>query len=187
MNLLVSLLSERQDLAVWAVQGEIIPYGWLAESLSDDLFGSRSGLIRTNEELQEILSFSYLPVISGPQWDEALRMSDPGSDWLEVPHEPTWWEVMIPAGQTGLGITAPQDSSPEELVALFLRSDGSVVAFEAQTGRLVRGLSGNLQHCSPPHRGRCGPGLCGGCSSRRVYDERFGFGIACRCDDLRQE
>jgi hypothetical protein len=98
-----------------------------------------------------------------------------------VARDSDWWTVMV-ASPGGNGVTLPQNVAPGRLIAAFAdpadRPD--IVAYDPARSALVEL---GLGHCAPPSRGRCTPGLCGGCQPRRVWDKSSGLGIQCRCPD----
>jgi hypothetical protein len=179
VNRLVEALLARPHVIDLAVQEEATPFDLLTEMLDDALFSrSEREVIVGDPGLHRRLRAGYLPTITAPDWDGALTLADRNGGGGSG-----WWTVMIAAPGGGVGLTVPQDSSEDKLVALFTgpADDAGTLVYDPATGS-VFDLS-RQAHCGPPSRGRCAPGTCGGCRARKVWNKATGFGIACRCPD----
>jgi hypothetical protein len=136
----------------------------------ESLFGD-AGVFRT-------LRAGYLPIINASDWDAALRLAEEPDANIRL----GWWTVMLPLNNR-LGVTVPQDSGPDELIALFTgpQSNPQILAYDPVARRLAE-LP--VAHCSAPSWGICAPGSCGGCKASRVWDPvTKSKGIRCRCPD----
>jgi hypothetical protein len=155
-----------------------IPFESLLEALGDAVF-SRSELRRIQDDLQlrQRLVSSYLPTISAPDWEDALSLTE-----NRTAINSGWWTVMI-AGTSGhFGLTAPQDGSESDLVALFAGAAASAVilAYDPALGTVIKVTGG--PHCGLSVRGRCFEGTCHECAAFEVYDEAtHSTGIKCMC------
>lgn len=79
---------------------------------------------------------------------------------------------MIPATTGEAGLTAPQDSSNASLVALFTgpADDARTLVYDPVRRSVAEHSPGT--HCGLLSRGRCAPGICGGCRARKVWTRR---------------
>src|SRR5262249_46872590 len=135
--------------------------------------------VAVEEALIQRLSVGYLKTITASDWDVALRLAE----GVSSAGGPGWSTVMIPSADGRAGITAPQDSADDEIIALFTDPpwDRETIAYYPGQGSLVD-LS--AEHCHPPSWGICSPGICGGCTARIVWDSATqSKGIRCRCPE----
>ena len=174
MNLLVDALLARPDVVDLAVQREVTTFDLLLEELGDTLLSGPERESISHGGLFQDLSMAYLPTITAPEWDGALRLAQ-GQEIATG-----WWTVMIAASTGGVGLTVPQDSSGTGLVALFTgpAAAAGTLVYDPALGTLVDAPP--EVHCAPPRSGRCATGSCGGCHSVKVLD-KTGRGIKCRC------
>jgi hypothetical protein len=178
VNRLVKALIERPHIIEQAAGQEEVRFGQLLDALGDALF-DESELDRTQNDLQlrQRLERSYLPTISAPDWDRALSLTE-----NRTAVNRGWWTVMVAGVSGNFGLTAPQDGSRAELVALYTGpADGAqVLVYD-----IARGAASEVNggpHCGPPSRGRCFEGRCHGCAAFEVYDEAtHSTGIKCLC------
>jgi hypothetical protein len=175
VNRLVDALLARPDVVSRAVERDVVTFDFVLDALGEAaLTRSEKQTVFDDAGLLHDLNASYLPTITAPQWDGALRLTR-GEAIASG-----WWTVMIPAVSGLVGVTIPQDSSPTDLVALFtgpVNSAGTLV-YDPTRGCLVDAPAG--EHCASPSLGICRPGFCGGCRSVLVLD-KTGRGIKCRC------
>jgi hypothetical protein len=133
--------------------------------------------IQDDLQLRQRLETSYLPTISAPDWEYALSLTE-----NRTAINSGWWTVMI-AGTSGhFGLTAPQDGSGAELVALFTgpAASAEILVYGPALGTVIEVTGG--PHCGPSSRGRCYEGTCHGCAAFEVYDEAtHSTGIKCMC------
>jgi hypothetical protein len=160
-----------------AAGGAIVPFPMVLEAWGEHMLNPRErDLLLANRDAYQPLSLAYLPVISQPEWALAVSAAEPDNG-----DNGDWWTVMV-ASPSGIGVTLPQNAAPGRLIAAFAgpvdRPD--IVAYNPARSVLV---DLGLGHCGPPSRGRCTPGLCGGCQPRRMWDKSSGLGIQCRCPD----
>jgi hypothetical protein len=177
-----ALLAQPELIDVVARDGspaedEVVPFPVVLEAWGERLLDRRErDLLLGNPNAYQRLSLAYLPVISPSDWEVAVSAADPdgGSD-------DDWWTVMV-ASPGGIGVTLPQNAAAGRLIAAFAGPAGrpDIIAYDPASSALVEL---GLGHCGPPSRGRCTPGLCGGCQPRRVWDKASGLGIQCRCAD----
>jgi hypothetical protein len=178
VNRLVSALIAHPQVIEQTAGQEDPSFAPLLDALGDAVF-SESELhhIQNDPQLRRRLEKSYLPTISAPQWEYALSLTE-----NRTAIDSGWWTVMI-AGPSGhFGLTAPQDDSAAELVALFTGPAASVqiLVYDPALG-MVSDVTGG-PHCGPPSRGRCYEGRCHGCSAFEVYDKATHLtGIKCLC------
>ena len=181
MNRLVNALLARPHVIDLAVQRGAAPFELLRQGLGDALLSVQEWeSIAHDSRLLDPLSTGYLPIITAPDWDGALSLTEGrtvgGSGW---------WTVMIPATTGQVGLTIPQDSSNAGLIAMFSgpADTARVLVYDPASGSLTR--APGEAHCAAPSRGLCAPGICGGCAARKVYDEATrSIGIKCQCPDL---
>jgi hypothetical protein len=178
VNRLVSALIARPQVIEQTAGQDDPSFGLLLDALGDVVF-SESELhhIQNDAQLRRRLQTSYLPTISAPDWEFALSLTE-----NRMASNSGWWTVMI-AGTSGhFGLTAPQDASAAELVALFTGPPTSVqiLVYDPALGRVSEVTGG--PHCGPPSRGRCYEGRCHSCSAFEVYDKAtHSAGIKCLC------
>src|SRR5262245_61246270 len=114
MNRLVDALLDHPDVVDLAVQSDAAGFELLVEELGDALLSRRERyIIVRNAELRSRLCTGYLPIMTAVAWNTALNLTQgdaPASGW---------WTVMIASTTGHRGLTAPQDSSDVELIALF--------------------------------------------------------------------
>jgi hypothetical protein len=182
MNRLVkALLAEPSVVDRTTRAGRQVPFTLLRAALGDTLFSaSEWESVTRNGDISQVLSNAYLPVISASDWETAIRLAEDVSST----DEPEWWTVMIPSETGNAGLTAPQNSADDEVIALFTGplSNAQTIAYDPSFGSLVRAPTG---HCSPPSWGKCTGGRCGRCKARLVWDPATRTkGIRCRCPDL---
>lgn len=180
MNRLVNALMARPQVIDETAGHERAPFGTLLEALGDDLLsGPERGILQSDPALSRRLQESYLPAISAAQWQDALTMAG-----NRTAASSGWWTVMIAAPGGRRGVTAPQNGSAPELVALFTPpySHPGVLIYNPALRSVTELADG--AHCGLPSRGRCAPGRCGGCVPATVYDAAAGgMGIKCVCPD----
>lgn len=117
MNRLVDALLANSEAVDLAARDEAAPFDLLVAALGESLLRvPERELINRNDNLRQRLRACYLPSITAQDWDGALRLTD-GEEIATG-----WWTVMIAATTGGIGLTAPQDASATELVALFTGS-----------------------------------------------------------------
>lgn len=178
MNRLVNALMARPQVIERTAGHEDARFGSLLDALGDTVF-SESELHRIQDDrpLRQRLEESYLPTISAPDWEYALTLTE-----NRTAINSGWWTVMIPGTSGHFGLTAPQDGSASELVALFTgpAASAGILVYDPALGA-VKDVTGG-PHCGPPSRGRCGEGICYGCAAFEVYDEAtHSTGIKCMC------
>ena len=152
-------------------------FGLLLDALGDAMLSeSELHLIQNDPQLRQRLETSYLPTISAPDWNDALSLTE-----NRTTTNSGWWTVIV-AGTSGhFGLTAPQEGSGTELVALFTGPAASawILAYDPALGTLSE--AAGKPHCGAPSRGRCYEGTCHGCIPYEVYDEATHSGIKCMC------
>lgn len=183
MNRLVNALIAHPQVVEQMAGEEDVPFGSLLDALGDAMFReSELPRIRNDLQLREWLGKGYLPTISAPDWEHALSLTE-----NRTTVNSGWWTVMV-AGTSGhYGLTAPQDNSGRELVALFTgpASSADILVYDPVLDKADYGTGG--PHCGPPSRGRCGEGTCHGCAPFEVYDEPSrSTGIKCLCEHQSQ-
>jgi hypothetical protein len=182
VNRLVSALIARPQVIDRTAGYDRASFELLLDALGDDLLSGRErDPLRSDPALSRRLREGYLPIISASEWQDALSLAA-----NRTASSSGWRTVMIAAVGGHAGLTAPQDSSLPELVALFTGSynDPGVLIYDP-TLRSVTALPGGA-HCGVPSRGLCSPGACGGCAPATVYDTATGGrGIKCVCPDQR--
>jgi hypothetical protein len=180
MNRLVKALVAQPSAVELAVQRNTVPFDLLRELLGAALFSEVEwGSVAAEEATIERLRDGYLQVIPALAWDFALGLAEVVSSAGGT----GWRTVMIPSADGQAGITVPQDSSDEELIALFtdLPLGLETIVYYPGQGSLVD-LS--AEHCRPPSWGVCSSGVCGGCKARIVWDSATqSKGIRCRCPE----
>jgi hypothetical protein len=169
---------ERPQVIEQTVGQEEARFGQLLDALGDVLFReSELHHIQNDLQLSRRLGESYLPTISAPAWDHALSLTE-----NRTTINSGWWTVMIADASGHFGLTAPQDGSGAELVALYTgpADSAQVLAYDPVLGT-VREVAGG-PHCGQAVRGRCFEGRCHGCAAYEVYDEKsHSTGIKCVC------
>jgi hypothetical protein len=177
VNRLVKALNARPQVIEQTAGQRDPSFGLLLDALGDAVFSeSELHRIQNDPQLRQRLETSYLPTISAPDWEDAMSLTE-----NRTAINSGWWTVMI-AGTSGhFGLTAPQDGSGAELVALFTGPAASVwiLAYDPALGTLSEVTS--RPHCGAPSRGRCYEGTCHGCKAFEVYDEATHSGIKCMC------
>jgi hypothetical protein len=165
------------------VVDEVIPRGradfeFLLRQPGDELMSEQSWEALPREHVAgPPLRAGYLPVITAGEWEQALDAAQ------EDPDDAGWRTVMVRNSSGQFGVTAPQDTSDEPVLALFA---GPADNPQPVVYRLAENTYVNLAdgaHCGSSSRGQCGPGSCGGCRPRKVWDTAAGYAIKCRCDD----
>lgn len=175
MNRLVDALLANSEVVDLAARDETAPFDLLVGALGESLLSvPERELINRHDDLRQRLRACYLPSITAQDWDGALRLTD-GEEIATG-----WWTVMIAAATGGIGLTAPQDSSVTELVALFTgpAPNAALLVYDPALGRVIDLAPGG--HCVLRPDGLCGKGTCGQCRSKTVWD-RTGRGIRCSC------
>jgi hypothetical protein len=178
VNRLLRALIERPQVIEQTAGQQDPKFGRLLDELGDTLLSeSERNILQDDPLLRPLLENSYLPTISAPDWERALSLTE-----NRTAINSGWWTVMV-AGTSGhFGLTAPQDDSGTELVALFTGpvDSAQILAYNPTLGT-VRGVPGG-PHCGPPSRGRCFEGRCHGCAAFEVYDRAtHSTGIKCMC------
>jgi hypothetical protein len=181
VNRLVALLRRHPEVAVAAVEGESASFAWLADAFGDELLSRQErDDLAADQQLSRTLADSYLFVITAEEWGRGTVLAG-----ARPPVGADWWITMVPAGSTGRGLTAPEDASARELIALFGGPPDRVRPVVVDPARRDRVTVAVSTHCPPPIRGVCAHGLCGGCKERRVYEpQQGGEARVCRCDHL---
>jgi hypothetical protein len=165
------------------VVDEVIPRGradfeFLLRRLGDELMTEQEwSALPRDPVAAPSLRAGYLPVITAGEWEQALDAAQEGPD------DAGWGTVMLRNSSGDFGVTAPQDPSDEPVVALFT---GPADNPQRVVYRLIESTYVDLAdgaHCGTYSRGNCGPGTCGGCRPRKVWDTAAGIAIKCRCDD----
>lgn len=176
-RLVKALIARPQVIEQTAGQGDP-SFGLLMDVLGDAVFSeSELDRIQNDLELRERLETGYLATISAPDWDYALSLTE-----NRTAINSGWWTVMVAGASGHFGLTAPQDDSGADLVALFTGPAASVqtLVYDPALGAL-RDVTGR-PHCGPPSRGRCFEGTCHDCAAFEVYDEAtHSTGIKCMC------
>jgi hypothetical protein len=178
MNRLITVLRSEPAVVTEAADAGGVGFRWLLDALGERMLNRRELLAVANTPgALDALNAGYLPAITAWEWEDLLQASDE-----EPAHVSPWWTVMIP-GDGGLGLTAPEDASDDDLISLLVGpSDASQpISWNLQTLALAGNLPNldvisRVQHCPPATRYGCGPGICGGCRGRRVYSKRTGYG-----------
>lgn len=180
MNRLVKELLGRVSVLRLATQGETASFDLLRDALGETLLtGTEWDSVLRNEATLQTLRMSYLPVIGASDWYAALGEADE----IAPAGSTSWRTVMIPSDDSGFGLTAPQDSSDLDLIALFTGSpsNAQVLVYQPSRGSLSQ-LP--ITHCGPPSWGVCAPGTCGNCKAYKVWDRATqSKGVECRCPD----
>jgi hypothetical protein len=178
MNRLVkALIARPQVIEQTAGQGDP-SFGLLLDALGDLVFsGSELQRIQADLQLRQRLETGYLPTISAPDWNYAMSLTE-----NRTAIKSGWWTVMVAGASGHFGLTAPQDGSGSEVVALFTgpAASAEILVYDPALGTLGEVTGG--PHCGPPSRGRCREGTCHGCEPFEVYDEAsHSTGIMCMC------
>jgi hypothetical protein len=178
MNRLVNALIAHPEVVEQAAGQEDARFGSLLDTLGDVVFSeSELRRIQNDPQLRQRLETSYLPTISAPDWEHALSLTE-----NRTAVSSGWWTVMV-AGTSGhFGLTAPQDGSRSELVALFTGPTASagILAYDPALGAVIDATGG--PHCGPPSRGLCDKRNCPGCNPAEVHDPATRLtGIKCSC------
>jgi hypothetical protein len=178
MNRLVNALIAHPEVVEQTAGQEDARFGSLLDVLGDAVFsGSELRRIQDDPQLRQRLETSYLPTISAPDWEYALSLAE-----NRTAVNRGWWTVMV-AGTSGrFGLTAPQDGSGAELVALFTgpTARAGILAYDPALSTVID-LTGG-PHCGPPSRGRCDRQNCPDCDPAEVYDPAtHSTGIKCTC------
>ena len=178
MNRLVDALIAHPQVVEQMAGQEDARFGSLLDTLGDALFSeSELHRIQNDPQLRQRLDTSYLLTISAPDWEYALSLTE-----NRTAINSGWWTVMV-AGTSGhFGLTAPQDGSGAELVALFTgpAASAGILAYDPALGTVSEVTGG--PHCGPPSRGRCDKRNCPDCDPAEVYDEAtHSTGIKCTC------
>jgi hypothetical protein len=179
VNRVVKALLAHPHLVDEAITSGNAGFDFLLHRLGDELLTEPEWTTLTQEPWAgPPLRSGYLPAITATEWDQALTAAEP-DDSVDA----GWRTVMLPNSSGDSGLTAPQDASDEPSIALFSGppENPQAVAYLPIAGTYVNLANG--AHCQPPSRGKCGPGTCGGCRSRKVWDPATGSGITCRCPD----
>jgi len=178
VNRLVSALIAHPQVIEQTAGQEDPTFGLLLDALGDAVFSeSERNQIQNDPELLRRLETSYLPTITAPSWKRALSLTE-----NRTALNSGWWTVMV-AGTSGqFGLTAPQDDSEAELVALFTGPSASVhiLVYNPALGAISEVTGGS--HCGPAPRGRCFEGRCHECAAAEVFDKMTGASaIKCIC------
>jgi hypothetical protein len=175
MNRLVAVLRRRPDVVAVAATRMRSEFSWFLEALGDDLLSpAERARIIDAPPVSRALDGSFLCAITAPEWTAGIRRAGD-----EPPARASEWVIMIPAGSTGLGLTAPEDASTEERLSLFAGQGDDVRPISVAPARPTRLLSA-AGHCvRVPVRAVCDPGICGRCRLRRVED-----GLICMCSHV---
>jgi hypothetical protein len=180
MNRLVRALLAQPSVVGQVIRDETAPFAVLRDVLGDALFSESEWEAVARDEIAfQAFRTSYLPTVSASDWYAALRQADE----MNPDSRSVWWTVMIPSDVGDFGLTAPENSSETELVALFSGplSGARVFAYDLMR---TSPITLPFAHCSPPSWGICAPGSCGGCKARLVWDPTTkSKGIECRCPD----
>jgi len=176
-RLVTALIAHPQVIGQTAGQ-EDVRFGLLLDALGDSAFSeSELDRIQNDSQLRQRLESSYLPTISAPDWEHALSLTE-----NRTAIRSGWWTVMIADPSGHFGLTAPQDGSRAELIALFTGPADStgVLVFDPALGAVIDVIG--APHCGPPSRGRCDTQNCPDCEPAEVYDEAtHSTGIKCAC------
>jgi hypothetical protein len=177
MNRIVKALIERPQVIEETAGREDPRFGWLLDALGDALL-SASELLRIQDDLQlQRLRESYLATITAPKWNRALSKTE-----NRTAASSGWWTVMVAGTSGGFGLTAPQDGSGAELIALFTgqEKDTKVLVYDPALGTVSEITGG--PHCGLSSHGLCFEGSCHGCLPYEVYDMKtHSSGIKCEC------
>jgi hypothetical protein len=165
------------------VVDEVIPRGradfeFLLRRLGDELMTEQEWAALPPDPVDgPPLRAGYLPVITAIEWEQALDSAEEGPD------DAGWGTVMLRNSSGDFGVTAPQDPSDDPVIALFAGPPDNA---QPVVYRLLENTYVDLAvgaHCGTYSRGLCGPGICGGCRPRKIWDVAAGDAIKCRCDD----
>jgi hypothetical protein len=177
VNRLVNALITYPQVIEQMAETENASFVSLLDALGNAIF-SVPELYRIQDDrpLRQRLEAGYLPTITAAQWEYALSLTE-----NRTTISSGWWTVMI-AGTSGhFGLTAPQNGSESELVALFAgpAPTEGILVYDPVLGTISEVDGG--PHCGPSSRGRC-KGRCNGCVAFEVYDEStHSTGIKCLC------
>jgi hypothetical protein len=192
VNRLVAALLQRPDVIDPARPAGVVQLHELLRLLgSDAIFGSPDWLDRALEReasgggpprRAELILASYIAVETASAWNAAVGEA---ASPARVPSDDMWRTVLIPGTTGSHGFTAPQRYTSDEYVALFAgREDGARILLLSPERHTARSIAKGDGHCSPPVRGICAPGTCGGCRTVAVWDPSTnGQGLACQCPD----
>lgn len=181
MNRLVTALTAHPQVIELFAGQERAPFDVLLRRLGDDLLSGPERQIIRSRAIGRRLQPSYLPTISFGDWERALSLAA-----SRTTGRSGWYTVMIPAADGLSGLTAPQNDSNSELIALFALpyDDPAILVYDPALGSVIE-LAGE-PHCGVPSRGLCSPGTCGGCHPAKVRDKATGsIGIKCVCPDQK--
>jgi hypothetical protein len=176
-----ALTAHPEVIGLFAGQ-ERAPFDLLLRGLGDDLLSGPERQIIRSRAIGRRLQPGYLPTISFGDWQGALSQAA-----NRTTGRSGWYTVMIAAFDGLSGLTAPQDGSSSELIALFAPpyDDPAILVYDPALGSVTE-LASEL-HCGAPSRGRCSPGTCGGCHAATVRDKATGgIGIKCVCPDQKK-
>jgi hypothetical protein len=176
MNRLVAALRRRPDVVLAATSRAQPDFSWFSEVLGDGFLSpAERSRIAADPVASHALDGSYLSVITAPDWGEGLRRAEG-----EPPIRAAQWVTMIPAGHSGFGLTAPEDSFPTDRVSLFTGPPDDVyqISVELDPVALASAAGGHCRRV--PVRGECSPGTCGRCRPR-LAEQGSTFGLVCMC------
>jgi hypothetical protein len=181
LNRLVAALLRRPEVVDTLTANRVAGFSSILEMLgSSAIFGDRNSLDFGSHS--EDLDVSYLPVIRLADWRRAVsRAHSPD----EASIRRGWRSVVVRGTAGSKGLVVPQAYSRDDFAALFAGPEERprVLRVNLERGS-IRSVAGGRGHCSPPVRGACAAGACGGCRTVTVWDPSTGGpGLACRCPD----
>jgi hypothetical protein len=181
VNRLVDALIARPEAIDVGEGHERVPFPPLLEVLGGTLLTRvEQERIEADPDLAVTLDNGYLPTIASWEWRDALRQAEQTVD------DASGWRTVMIAAQSGeFGVTVPEDGTGEDVLVMFAPpySMPRLLTYHPGTGTLI--VISDQAHCTPPSRGICEPGTCGGCRARKVRD-RTGEAIMCRCPDTER-
>ena len=188
MNILRTLFEENSqsidtaDLEVRELAGEALGIALLDVAPNFFESGIDEGLF-----FDQVAS-AYMPIVDYKRWDIAeaeveaeAREPEMLRDLYPTSDDPTLEWTTFVRGSSWRGALVPEDNGGEEVVSVFTRFGGLRRALRFfRRGRDIHASVNLNHHCGYPDlSGRCEPGRCGGCESRRlVVPPR---GIICLC------
>jgi hypothetical protein len=134
--------------------------------------------LREDERVGPLLEASYLPLLPGGRWAEAMAQAE----FDDRANEHQDWVVFAAGRDRNRGVTMPDDADPSLRISMFIRTESGVqrIGLQYGSGQAPTGVSiPATRRCSLPDWGACSEEECeGACALRRSPKQE---GLVCVC------